>query len=239
MTHEQATNMTIKTVVFDLDGTIVNFNLDYKAARAEVIEFLGTQGFPRSLFSLNESVFEMLKKVEISMRNKGKNEKEFSKFRETVLAILEKYEIESASSTSLIPGIVETLKALNKMKLKLALFTVNSKKSTNYILETFRLKKYFDAVVTRDSVPSVKPNPVHLETALKKLKIKPVEAMVVGDSIWDIKSAQELHAFAVGVTYGVSTQEELTRAGTNCLISSPTDLITLIEELNKNNTIVE
>jgi len=224
--------MTTKAVVFDLDGTIVNFNLDYKAARAEVIEFLGAQGFPRSLFSLNESVFDMLKKVEISMRNNSKNKKEFSKLKETALTLLEKYEMESASSTSLVPGILETLKTLRKMKLKLGLFTINSKKSTNYILNTFRLKNSFDAVVTRDSVPTVKPNPLHLETALKKLKVKPAEAVVVGDSIWDIKSAQELHVFAVGVTYGVSTPEELTRAGANCLISSPTDLITLIEELN-------
>lgn len=229
-------NMTTKAIVFDLDGTIVNFNLDYKAARAEVIQYLTTQGFPRSLFSLNESVFEMLKKVEVSMRNSGKNQKEFSKLRETVLAHLEKYEIESANSTSLIPGILETLKALKQMKLKLALFTVNSKKSTNYILDTFHLKASFDAVITRDSVPTVKPNPVHLETALKKVKAKPAEAMVVGDSIWDMKTAQELHVFAVGVTYGVATPEELTHAGANCLISSPTDLIKLIEESNKHKT---
>jgi len=224
--------MTTKAVIFDLDGTIINFNLDYKTARAEVIEYLTTQGFPRSLFSLNESVFEMLKKVEVSMRNSGKNEKEFSKLRETVLALLEKYELESAKTTSLIPGILETLKTLKQNKLKLALFTVNSKKSTNYILDTFHLKNSFDAVVTRDSVPKVKPNPVHLETALKKVKVKPAEAIVVGDSNWDMKTAQELHVFAVGVTYGISTPEELTRAGANCLISSPTDLIKLIEETN-------
>jgi len=228
--------MTIKAVVFDLDGTIIDFNLDYRAARAEVIEFLGTQGFPRSLFSLNESVFEMLKKVEISMKNSGKNQKEFSKLREKVLALLEKYEMESASSTTLIPGILETLKALKQMKLKLGLFTVNSKKSTNYILDSFRLKDYFDAVLTRDSVPTVKPNPVHLETALKKLRVKPTEAVVVGDSVWDMKSAQELHVFAIGVAYGVSTTEELTRAGANTLISSPTDLTELIEEQNKQKT---
>lgn len=226
--------MTTKAIVFDLDGTIVNFNLDYKTARAEVIEFLTTQGLSRSLFSLNESVFEMLKTVEVSMKNSGKNQKQFSKLRENVLALLEKYEMESAKSTSLISGIMETIKALKQMKLKLVLFTVNSNKSTNYILDTFHLKNSFDAVVTRDSVPTVKPNAVHLETALKKVKVKPAEAIVVGDSIWDMKSAQEKGVFAVGVTYGVATPEELTRAGANCLISSPTDLIKLIEESNRH-----
>jgi HAD superfamily hydrolase (TIGR01509 family) len=226
----------IKAIVFDLDGTITNFNLDYKTARAEAIEYLTTQGLPRSLFTINESVFEMLKKVEISMKNSGKNQKEFSKLRQNILTILEKYEMESASSTSLIPGILETLKTLKQMKLKLALFTVNSKKTTNYILDTFHLKSFFDAVITRDSVSTVKPNPVHLETTLKKLKTKPEEAIVVGDSISDMKSAQELHVFSVGVTYGVSTPEELTRAGANCLVSSPTDLVKLIEESSEHRT---
>jgi phosphoglycolate phosphatase len=228
--------MATKAVVFDLDGTIVNFNLDYKTARAETIEYLSAQGFPRSLFSLNESVFEMLKKVEVSMKNQGKNQKQYSKLKETVLAILEKYELESAKTTSPIPGILETLKTLKQNKLKLALFTLNSKKSTNYTLNAFHLKNSFDAIITRDSVPKVKPNPMHLETVLKKLKVKPTEAIVVGDSISDMKTAQELHVFAVGVTYGVATPEELTRAGANCLISSPTDLIKLIEETNKHKT---
>jgi len=224
---------TVKAVVLDLDGTIVAFNLDYRSARAEVIGFLESQGFPRSLFSLNESVFEMLKKVEVSMRNNGKSDRDFSRLRKAVLALLEKYELESAGSTSLVPGVVDALRALKRMKLKLALFTVNSKKSTYLILDAFRLRPFFDAVVTRDSVPLVKPNPLHLQTVLKALKVKPEEAIVVGDSIWDMKSARELNVFAVGVLSGVASPEELTHAGANCFISSPIDLITLIEELNR------
>jgi len=227
--------MAVNAVVFDLDGTVVTFNLDYRSARAEVIGFLEVQGLSRSLFSLNESVFEMLKKVEVSVRNKGKSEKDFLSLRRAVLSILEKYETESASTTSLVPGVVETLKALKKMRLKLALFTVNGEKSTNYILGTFNLTQYFDSVVTRDSVLSVKPNPMHLQAVLKALKVQPEEAVVVGDSVWDMKSAQELGVFAVGVLSGVSSPKELTHAGANVLISSPTDLIALIEKLNQEH----
>jgi phosphoglycolate phosphatase len=227
--------MTIKAVVFDLDGTIVNFNLDYKAARAEAIDYLITHGFPRSLFSLNESVFEMLKKAEITMQNNHKSKNEFNKLKEALFTILEKHEMQSAKTTTLIPGILETLKELKKMKLKLALFTLNSKKSTNYILETFRLKNYFDAVVTRDSVPLVKPNPVHLETALKKLKVPPTQTIVVGDSIMDIKSAQQLNATAVAVTYGITQPQKLTQTGAR-LITSPLNLLTIIQTTNSTKT---
>jgi len=225
--------MAVKAVVFDLDGTIVSFNLDYKSARAEVIEFLSNHGFPQSVFSINESVFEMLRKLEIYIKNHRLSEEDYPRLKREVLAILERYEIESAMSTRLVPGILETLQALRKMKLKLGLFTVNSEKATEQILSTFRLHPFFQIVVTRDSVLKVKPNPIHLETVLKGLKVKPEETMVVGDSVWDMKAAKELKAFAVGASTGIASPEELTRGGADCLISSPTDLIVLIEKFNQ------
>lgn len=223
----------IKAVVFDLDGTIVDFNLDYKAVRAEAIRFLTKQGLPSSILSLNESIFEMLKKGEICMRNSGKGEREIARVREDVLSLADRYELEAAHITSLLPGVIETLKTLREMKLKTALFTINGEKSTGYILRCFRLKSFFDAVITRESVSSVKPDPAHLEAALRALNVKAEEAVVVGDSERDMKCARGLNVIAVGVTTGVSSPEELTRAGATYLISSFTDLIALVQRLNK------
>lgn len=225
--------MAVKAVVFDLDGTIVDFNLDYKSARAEVIEFLSNHGFPQSIFSINESVFEMLRKLEIYIKNHRLGERNYPRLKREVLAVLEKYETESATSTQLVPGIVETLQALKKMKIKLGLFTINSMKATDQILSTFRLRSFFRAVVSRDAVSRVKPHPIHLQTVMKVLKAKPEETLVVGDSIWDMKTAKEHHIFAVGTSTGIASPKELTRAGADCLITSPTDLIVLVEKLNQ------
>jgi phosphoglycolate phosphatase len=68
---------------------------------------------------------------------------------------------------------------------------------------------------------------------VKALKVKPEEAVIVGDSTWDMESAHELNVFAAGILYGVSSPKQLIHADANCLVSSPLDLITLIEELNK------
>jgi len=225
--------MTVKAVIFDLDGTLASFNIDYRAVRADVRSFLTRKGLPGSVLSTNESIFEMLKKAEIFMKNNDKPEKAFMDIRARALAIAEKYELEAAKSTSLLAGVLETLKALKEMNLKVGLCTINSEKTTNYILKRFGIAKYFDAVTPRDSVKYVKPNTEHLEATLKALGINPEEAIVVGDSRIDMRCARELKAIAVGLPTGVSSPKELISSGANYFITSITDLPTLIEYVNK------
>jgi len=133
--------VTIKAVVFDLDGTLAEFNLDYKTVRAEVMQFLTNEGLPASIFSINESIFEMLKKAKVYMRNNGRKEREFSTIQKHVLSMAGKHEIKAARETSLLPGVFEILKTLKKMNLKLAIFTINSEKSTDHILDNFCLRQ--------------------------------------------------------------------------------------------------
>jgi phosphoglycolate phosphatase len=222
----------IKAVILDLDGTIAYFNLDYKSVRAEVIQLLTKQGFPASIFSMNESIFSMLKKAEIYMKNNGREEHDVARMKKAVLSVANRHELEAAHTTSLMPGIPETLKTLKKMNLKTAIFTINGEKSTSYILSCFRLERFFDATITRESVSAVKPDPAHLEAALKALNVEPEEAIVVGDSKLDMMCAKELNVVAVGVATGMSSPKELMRAGATYLISSLTDVPNLIQQLS-------
>ena len=221
-------------MIFDLDGTIVDFNLNYKAVRAEVIQFLTKQGFPQSIFSMNESVFEMLKKMDIYMKNNGKRKQEIVATRKVVLSLVSSHELAAARSTHLIPGVLETLKALRKKGLKMALFTLNGEKSVDYILKCFRLESFFDAVITRDFGSAIKPDSAHLEAVLGKLDVKHDEGIVVGDSVWDMMCADELNVIAVGVVTGISSLQELIRAGATYVASSFTELPTLIQQLNRS-----
>jgi phosphoglycolate phosphatase len=227
--------MQIKAVVFDLDGTITSFNLDYKVLRAEVRGHLLKMGVPASVLNVNETVFEMYKKTELFMKNSGKLDSAIERIRKEVFSIAEKYELEAAASTNLLSGVIDTLKALRIAGLKIALCTLNSKKTTNYILTRFKLTEYFDTMVPRDNVIGVKPHPEHLETVLNALGIPAAETMVIGDSVSDIKVAKELNALAIGLTTGVSTQEQLAREGANYVITSITDLPILIECINKED----
>jgi len=228
--------MVVKAVIFDLDGTIASFNLNYRAVRGEVRSYLLRVGVPASLLAANESIFEMLKKTEIFVKNSGKSAEAMDELRREALAIAEKYEMEAARDTSLLPGADETLKALKRMDLKIGLFTLNSDKSANYILQRFKLGDFFGVTVPRDKVTFVKPNPEHLEMALKVLGVAPEETVVVGDGNVDMECARELKTIAVGLPTGTATTEQLTRHGANYIITSITDLPVLIDKINKTQT---
>lgn len=225
----------IKAVIFDLDGTLKEFNLDIKACRTKIINLLTQQGFSRSLFSLEESAFDMLKKVKKSTIMKDRKKNEFAKIKDIVFSVVERFELEAAEAARIFEGIPETLQSLRAMDLKIALFTICSKKTTNYILKRFSIEQFFDAVITRDSVIEVKPHPTHLETALDALKVGPHEAVLVGDSFRDIECARKLDVLAVGVTTGLSSLEELIDSGTNYVASSVKEIPILVEQLNRKD----
>jgi len=228
--------MRVKAVIFDLDGTIASFNLDYKTARAEVKSFLVKRGVPASALSVKESVFEMLRKTEIFARNSGKPPKFLEEVRGESLEMTEKYELEAAACTSLMPGALETLKALRQMNLKIGLCTINSYKAVNYILNRFGIADLFDVTVPRNKVNNFKPHPEHIKAALKVLGASIKDTVIVGDSTVDIQSAKELKAVAVGLPTGVSTIEQLIRNGANYIVTSITDLPPLIEKINKSSS---
>jgi len=230
--NESVTAIGIKAVIFDLDGTIAGFNLDYKAVRGDVRSYLMRIGVPASLLPATESIFEMLKKAEIFMKNSGKPEA-LEEIRREALAIAEKYELEAAKDTSLLPGVDETLKVLKQMGLKIGLFTLSGDKAASYILQRFKLGDFFGVTVPRNKVNYVKPNPEHLEMALKVLGVAPEETVVVGDGNVDMESAMELKATAVGLPTDTSRVDQLMRNGANYIITSITDLPVLIDKINK------
>jgi pyrophosphatase PpaX len=227
-------SLAIEAVIFDLDGTLAHFNLDYKALRSEVRTYLISIRVPVSVLDVNENIFEMLKKAEIFVKNSTKSSEAFDEVRTNSFSIAERYEMEAATTTSLLTGAVETLKELQKMNLKIGICTTSSEKAANYILQRFKIDGFFKVIVSRDKVKNVKPHTEQIELALKKLGVNSKATMIVGDSVVDMQSAKELKAIAVGLTSGLSTTEQLMNNGANYIITSLNDLPVLIKEINKD-----
>jgi HAD superfamily hydrolase (TIGR01549 family) len=230
----ELTVLAIEAVIFDLDGTLAHFNLDFKALRSEVRTYLISIHVPVSVLDVNESIFEMLKKAEIFVKNSSKSNETFDEVRTRALLIAEKYEMEAATTTNLLTGAVETLKELEKMNIKMGLCTTSSEKASSYILQRFKIGSFFKVVVSREKVKYVKPHVEQFELALKALGVHAKAALVVGDSIVDMQSAKEIKAVAVGLTTGFSTTEQLMGNGANFIVTTLTDLPTLIKEINKD-----
>jgi HAD superfamily hydrolase (TIGR01549 family) len=226
--------LAINAVIFDLDGTLAHFNLDFKALRSEVRTYLISIRVPVSVLDVNESIFEMLKKAEIFIKNSSKSPDAFDEVRNRALAIAEKYEMEAATTTSLLTGAVETLKELQKMNIKMGLCTTSSEKASSYILQRFKINGFFKVVVSREKVKYVKPHTEQFELALKALGVHAKSALIVGDSVVDMQSAKEVKVIAVGLTTGLSTTEQLMSNGANYIVTSLTDLPVLIKEINKD-----
>lgn len=225
--------MVVKAVVFDLDGTIVTFNIDYLKVRAEVRAFLLTENLPSSILPKKGSIFEILRKAKIILENSSKSSERFKKVRQEVSDIAEKHELEAAKSTELFQGVVKTLEALREMGLKIGLCTINSERAVNHVLARFEIAGFFDAVVPRNKIENVKPDAEHLKAVLDILNVEPHEAVVVGDGVNDMKCAKKLGAIAVGLATGVSSETELLKAGADLLINSITELPVTIERIDR------
>lgn len=222
----------IKAVIFDLDGTLTEFNLDFKSCRKEVIQNLSEQGIPKDLFSLSESAFDMLLKVTKQL-GPNASPQELAKIKKTIFSIVENHELQAAKTTKMFPEIPKTLRTLKQMNQKIGLCTISGKVASGQILDQFNIKKFFDAIFPRESVTAVKPNPDHLQAVLDALDLKPQETMFVGDSVKDVICANRLDVLAVGVTTGLSTMNQLMRSGANYIISAVNETPKLVSEINK------
>lgn len=223
----------LKAVIFDLDGTLVTFNLDVKACRTEIISRLTERGFPRSWFSMKETAFDMLVKVKKYMITKGIENQKFVSIKKMVFSIVERFELKAARTTQMFHGIPETLTVLKEKNLKIALCTISGEKATGYLLKRFNLGHFFDVVITRENVSEVKPHPAHLKKVLEELNVLPHNAVLVGDSVKDVACAKQLNVLAVGVTTGLASIEDLTRSGVHYIVDSVNEMPNLITQLKK------
>ena len=224
----------IRALVFDLDGTIVQFSIDYMAVRAEAIQALRELGIPPSLLSMNEPIFDGMKRAELYLKNNGESQERIEQVRRTVYSIADKHEMNAAKLTSLTPGALDALRALKEDGLKLGIFTLNGRLSVDYVLNRLQLKQFFDSIITRDEAPALKPDPAHLNAVLKELRVRPEETAVVGDTVRDMKSARALGALAIGITTGLADEKALRRAGAEHIIDALTELPQLIRCLNQS-----
>ncbi len=97
---------------------------------------------------------------------------------------------------------VGALQELRELGLKLGAVSNASQECTEFVLDLFDIRGYFDAVYGKDysNLDGVKPNPYLVEKALKVLGLKPEEGLMVGDSLHDVLAGKRAGLEVVNVT---------------------------------------
>ena len=117
-------------------------------------------------------------------------------------------EIQLTSQVKLFAGARELLETL-KDKVKIGLASMNNRSVITHMVDAFDLAKYFEVVLTGDSVSHSKPDPeIFLKTA-SALKSIPERCVVLEDSIFGVKAAKAAGMGCIAVTTGVYSRVEL------------------------------
>lgn len=125
--------------------------------------------------------------------------------------------------TKLFDGVREMLTDLKSKGALLAIATGKSRYGLNSVLEEQGLQHFFHCTKTADETAS-KPNPLMLEEILLELNIPVTEAMMIGDTSHDIRMAQQLHMYNIGISHGAHDLHELQDCHANEIVSNIPEL---------------
>lgn len=131
------------------------------------------------------------------------------------------------------PGMVDLVKEVKARGFKTGLVTSRVAKTTISGLEQFGLMEYLDALVTYEDTDKHKPDPEPVLIGLEKLSSKPSEALMLGDTNFDMECARNAGVVPVLVSWQMAfTEEELKMpGGPDFIIEEPVDLFDVIKQI--------
>lgn len=187
--------MKVKTILFDLDGTLLDTNRmiieswkhthrQLKQIEKDEAEIIATFGEP-----LKQTLASEFPDVPVEKSAKIYREFQAGRFFEML---------------DIFPGIPEMLEALKTKGYQMGVVTSRLKESSIRGLQKYDLLPYFDGIVTADDCDKHKPDPEPILKALEMLGAKPEETVMVGDSIFDIGCAQNAGTRSVYVAWSIT-----------------------------------
>ena len=162
--------MSIKAVIFDLDGTITQPYFDFDAIREEM-------GLARD----SGPVLEAMEKMTAAQRRRAEE-------------ILHFHEQKAVVESALNAGAKETLTALRKAGIHIGILTRNRRSNALAIAHKHNLR--FDTIVDREDGP-VKPDAFGVLRICEQFGVRPEETLLVGDYLFDLLCAKAAGAIAV------------------------------------------
>jgi HAD superfamily hydrolase (TIGR01509 family) len=131
----------------------------------------------------------------------------------------------SADRLRLIPGARDLLAALAGLGHAVVLATSAPEVELKELITVLDADAHLTAVTSSADVDTAKPDPDIIKTALAKVPVEPGQAVMVGDSVWDMKAAVRTGVSCIGLLSGGFGAEELLAAGAAVVYDSVADLL--------------
>lgn len=214
----------ISTVLFDLDGTLVDTAPDLGHAlnlqlqrhgkaplSDEAIRPFASHG-SRGLIGLG-----------FGITPKDDN---FIQMRDEYLAL---YDTVFTRSPVLLPGIADLLQAIESKGLTWGIVTNKPRRFTQGLIESMALHPRAACVVSGDDAPQPKPSPATLLLACSQVGVKPEHCMYIGDAERDIQAGRAAGMKTVVALFGyIDVTDKPSEWGADALINTPKELLSLV-----------
>ncbi|MEW6275145.1 MAG: HAD family hydrolase [Bacillota bacterium] len=204
----------IKAVIFDLEGTLVDFQWKLTEGEGELRKALEGFGFEPDLFSGDNYAQIWNKVIEIAPPEA------LQKIKDCLSEIYDRYDQDALSRWSLKPGAQEILLLLYKQGVKIGLVTNVGEKAAREVLFRFNLTRFFHQIITRNDTKFMKPRGEGIELCIADLGVGKEHTLFIGDSLSDIFAAKEAGIKVAIVKGGESSMEEILAASPDYFLDS-------------------
>jgi len=213
--------MRYKAAIFDLDGTLVDSLADLADATNYALKILGQPCWDLQAYQqkIGNSINLLISRA-LAPDKQHLIDKVLEKMSKKYVQIC-------LNKTRPYDGIPEVIDELHKRQVKLAVLTNKDQNMAEKIVLHFFDNGRFDTVVGTTTGNPIKPDPTQTLQLIDKFKLKPQEAVFVGDSEVDMQTAKACKIFAVGVSWGFRSTEVLIENGADIVIDEPEGIIDL------------
>ena len=217
----------MRAVLFDMDGTLVETDIDFPLMKREMLALGERYGIPASELQ-GLDILGVVDGVAARLQEQGRAT-EADRVRQEAFDRLEAIELVHCRDARPIPGATELLHALREAGLKVGIVTRNCRSGVRLSLERTGISA--DVLLTRDDVIRTKPHPDHLHQALETLGVRPEEAVMVGDHWMDIQGGKAAGTRTIGFLRPSRPRDLFDKVAPDLVITSLTELIGYAERL--------
>ena len=217
--------MKYSTVIFDLDGTLLN----------TLEDLCDSVNYALSQYKMPKRTLEEVRHfvgngVEKLMERAVPDGKDNPLFEEAFSCFKEYYLIHCNDKTGPYPHIMELLKALKDQNVKMAIVS-NKYDAAVKELNNMYFGDYVTVAIGESAGVRKKPAPDTVEAAIKELGVSKEECVYVGDSEVDHQTALNSGLRCISCLWGFRTKDELLKAGAgeNIFVTDPMEIIGVIE----------